>query len=188
MRFGLREILFFAVLLGLPVAAYFFVFQPVNLQIEQVRRENTVKQAKLDKLEVARHIQNLGNEIKKLDASIKLFEAKLPAERETEIILKEVWQLATEHGLRPRSVRTDKSIKNALYSELPIRMEIIGNFDGFYSFLLDLEKLSRITRIPELSLEKMRDTEGNMTATFTLSIFFEPQSARHTDRDARGNL
>ncbi|MFA7238310.1 MAG: type 4a pilus biogenesis protein PilO [Phycisphaeraceae bacterium] len=183
MRFGLREILFFAVLLGLPVAAYFFVFQPVNLQIDQVHRENATKQAKLDKLEVARHIENVGNEIKKLDQSIQLFEAKLPAEKETEVILREVWQLAAQHGLRPKSVRTDKSIQNTLYSELPIKMEILGDFDGFYSFLLDLEKLSRITRIPDLTLKKMRDTEGHMTATFTLSIFFEPRQAGHKDKD-----
>jgi len=176
MRFGFREIVFVVVLLGLPVAAFFFVFEPVNGQIDQVRRENAVKQAKLEKLEVARHIEDLGNEIEKLDEAIAMFEAKLPAEKEVEVILKEVWQLATERGLRPRSVRTGKPVRAAMYNELPIRMEIIGDFDGFYAFLLDLERLDRITRVPDVKLEKLRDTEGHMQAAFTLSIFFEPQT------------
>jgi len=180
MRFGFREIVFIVVLLGLPVAAYFFVFEPVNGQIEQVRKENAVKQAKLDKLEVARHIEDLGNEIEKLDEAIAMFEAKLPAEKEVEVILKEVWQLATERGLRPRSVRTGKPVRSVMYDELPIKMEIIGDFDGFYAFLLDLERLDRITRVPDLELEKLRDTEGHMKAAFTLSIFFEPHAKAST--------
>jgi len=174
MRFGFREIVFIVVLLGLPVAAYFFVFEPVNGQIDQVRKENATKQAKLDKLEVARHIEDLGNEIEKLDQAIAMFEAKLPAEKEVEVILREVWQLATERGLRPRSVRTGKPVRSVMYNELPIKMEIIGDFDGFYAFLLDLERLDRITRVPDVKLEKLRDTEGHMQASFTLSIFFEP--------------
>jgi len=178
MRMGYREILFFLVLLGLPVAAFFFVFQPVNDEIDQVRRENAVKQAKLDRLEVARHIEDLGNEIEKLDDAIEMFEAKLPAEREVEVILKEVWRLATEHGLRPKSIRTDKPVMAAMHNELPIKMEILGDFDGYYSFLLDLERLSRITRIPDMKLKKLTDTEGHMKASFTLSIFFEKANAK----------
>ncbi len=173
MRLGYREILFFMVLLGLPVAAFMFVFEPVNEEIDQVRRENAAKQAKLDKLEVTRHIQDLGNEIQKLDEAISMFEAKLPAEKEVEVILKEVWRLASEHGLRPKSIRTEKPVESAMHNELPIKMEILGDFDGYYSFLLDLERLSRITRIPEMKLIKLKDTQGHMKASFTLSIFFE---------------
>lgn len=178
MRFGYREILFVLVLLGMPVAAFIFVFRPVNAEIEQVRRENSVKQAKLDRLEVTRHIQNLGAEIEKLDQAIEMFEAKLPAEKEVEVILKEVWRLASENGLRPKSIRTEKAVNASLHNELPIRMEILGDFDGFYSFLLDLERLSRITRIPDMQLKKLTDTEGHMKATFTLSIFFEKQEGQ----------
>ena len=176
MRFGFREVVFVVVLLGLPVAAYFFVFEPVNGQIDQVRRENAIKQAKLEKLEVARHIKDLGDEIAKLDEAIAMFEAKLPAEKEVEVILREVWQLASERGLRPRSIRTGKPVRSPMYNELPIKMEILGDFDGFYAFLLDLERLDRITRIPDIKLEKLPDTEGHMKAAFTLSIFFEPQA------------
>ena len=176
MRFGFRELVFFVVLLGLPVAAYLFVYQPVNRQIEQVRQQNAKKQAKLEKLEVARHIEDLGEEIRKLDEAIEMFEGKLPAEKEVEVILKEVWELATRQGLRPRSIRTEQPIDSAGYSELPIEMEIHGDFDGFYSFLLDLERLDRITRITEMELDKIHDSEGHMEATFTLSIYFEPKS------------
>ena len=175
MRFGLREVLFFLVLLGLPVAAYVFVFQPINNEIETVRKENSVKQAKLERLEVTQHLENLNGEIGKLGEAIKLFEAKLPAEKEVEVILREVWRMASNRGLRPRSVRTQDPEQSSLYGELPIKMEILGDFDGFYAFLLDLEQLSRITRISDMQMTRLKDEQGHMKAEFTLSIFFEPQ-------------
>jgi type IV pilus assembly protein PilO len=176
MRFGLRELVFLCVLLGLPVAAYFFVFAPSNKQIDQVRLENAAKQAKLEQLQVARHIEDLGQEIEKLAAAIDMFEAKLPAAKEVDVILQEVWQVATQRGLRSKSVRPDLHIQSPAYNELPIKMKMMGDFKGFYGFLLDLEKLPRLTRIHDMKLKRLKDTDGHIEAAFTLSIYFEPQA------------
>jgi len=186
MKFGLRELILLVVLLTMPVASYVFVFQPTNQKISQARREILVKQQKLRQLERAtRHIEDLGREIERLTEAIQVFEAKLPAEKEVEVILKNVWQLAARHGLKPKSVRAEEPEKSARYSELPLKMVIVGDFDGFYSFLLELEKLSRITRIPDMALSKMRSrrtkADGQMEAAFTLSIFFEPQSQNESE-------
>lgn len=178
MRFGFRELLFILVLIAMPVASWWFVFKPKNEHISAAEREMLAKQQKLQQLQLAtKQIENLGEEIDKLTKAIELFEAKLPAEKEVEVILKEVWQVAAKHELKPRSVRADKPIKAARYSELPLKMVIAGDFDGFYAFLLDLEKLSRITRVPDMVLDKLeKGDDGQMEATFTLSIFFEPQA------------
>ena len=176
MRFGMREFIFVLLLLAMPVAAYFFVFEPRNVQIAEARGEIQQKQLKLAQLEAAtRDIADLGQEIDKLSEAVSLFEQKLPAEREVEVILKQVWELAAKHDLKPKSVRTDKPIKNAQYAEMPIKMTILGNFDGFYSFLLELEKMRRVTRTPEMKLKKIPNQEGQMQADVVLSIFFDPQ-------------
>ena len=175
MRFGLRELVFILLLLAMPVAANFFVFQPRNSQIAEARAEILEKQTKLRDLEAkTKSMVDLGAEIDRLSEAIVEFEEKLPAQREVEVILKEVWELAATHQLTPKSVRTDKILKTDHYGELPIKLEIIGLFDGFYSFLIDLEKLSRITRMPTMKLKTLlREGEGFMQADVVLSIFFE---------------
>lgn len=176
MRFGNREIIFLLLLAVTPVAAYFYVFEPRNEQIAAARAEIARKQDKLRKLEAATmDIADLGAEIDKLTQAVAMFEQKLPAEREVEVVLREVWQLASKHELTPRSVRTDKPVAAAQYSELPIRMTIVGNFDGFYAFLLELENLPRITRMPKMELKKLADDdhEGRMQADVVLTVFFE---------------
>ena len=52
-------------------------------------------------------------------------------------------------------------------------MTIAGDFDDFYKFLLSVENLDRITRLPEMEMEKADKQDGAMEATFTLSIYFQ---------------
>ena len=186
MRFGFREFVFVVLLLAMPVASYFFVFQPRSARDAEALAEIRKKQQKLDQLEAAtKNMLDLGEEIDKLSEAIAVFEQKLPEQREVEVILEEVWKLAAAHSLKPKSVRTDKIAGTAHYAELPIKMEIIGDFDGFYSFLLSLEKLPRITRMPEMKLKKIEGEEGKMTADITLSIFFEEsRSKRNASKGA----
>jgi len=185
MRFGIREVVFMLVLLAMPVAAYLFVFQPRNEQISVARAEVAQKQAKLQQLEAAtKTIADLGAEIDRLSEAVSVFEQRLPAQQEVEVILKEVWELAARNKLTPRSVRTDKPVPMARYSELPIRMEIVGDFEGFYKFMLELEKLPRITRMPNITLKRLVNSDhGQMQANVVLSIFFEandPNAARRS--------
>jgi len=179
MQFGPREAAFILLLLAMPVAAYFFVFQPRAVEVAQARAEIGAKQGKLTELEAAtRSIDDLGQEIDELNDAIALFEQKLPAQRDVETVLRDVWRLAAENKLTPKSVRTDKMIKSAQYTELPIKMTIVGDFAGFYTFLQELEKLPRITRTPDLKLEKQKDDTGMMQAEMVLSIFFEGEKPK----------
>jgi type IV pilus assembly protein PilO len=183
MQFGLREATFILLLLAMPVAAYFFVFQPRATQISEARTEIASKQGKLRELEAAtKSIEDLGDEIDKLREAIELFEKKLPAQRDVEVVLRDVWRLAAENNLTPKSVRTDKIVDSAQYAELPIKMTIIGDFSGFYTFLQELEKLPRITRTPSMKLEKLDKGEGEMQADMVLSIFFEGDNRRASAR------
>jgi len=186
MRFGLRELLFLLLLLAMPVAAWWFVFNPRNVQIAEDITLIEKKEQKLRALtDATRNTPNLGEEIDRLSEAIDLFEQQLPNDREVEVIIKEVWQLATARKLTPLSIRTDKPSHSGQFSELPIQMKIAGDFDGFYQLLLDIEKLPRISRIPKLELEKAKSRDrdkGQMVAELTLSIFFE----REVDEETTG--
>lgn len=175
MRFGFRELVFILLLMAVPAAAYFFVFSPRNVQIAQMRDEIRIKRAKLEQLSQATaSMKDLGAEIDRLTQAVKVFEQKLPAQREVEVLLNQATELAGKQRLGVKSLRTDKAVAAAQYSEQPIKMVIVGDFDGFYSFLLDLERLKRITRMNQMQLKRIQNDEGQMQAEITLSIFFDP--------------
>lgn len=185
MRFGLREAVFLLVLLGMPLAAWWFEFRDNNQRIQQIEDEIADDREKLRQLEQAtQSVDDLGQEIERLTKAIEMFEEKLPAEEEVDVILRQITNVADRHDLDARSVRARKPVESARYSERPLEMVISGDFDGFYAFLLDLERLSRITRVPEMQLRKLRQKgDGQMEAKFILKIFFEPKAGDSDNND-----
>ncbi len=186
MRFGIRELIFLIVLLAVPVASYLYVFKPRNAEIRQAHVEIEIKQAKLRKLrEVADKIDDLGLAIEQGREAVKVIEAKLPSQQDVEVILQDIWELAKLRRLTVKSIKSERPVPAALYMEQPLKVIMEGEFDGFYEFLLQLEKLPRITRIHRMKLERLaapgRPDQGNgapgmMKAEFSLSIYFEPRS------------
>jgi type IV pilus assembly protein PilO len=177
MRFGIREILFVVVILGLLGSGY-FCLSNMGDDKQALRRDVQAKQKALADLQQSTAgISDLGRKIADLQKAIAFFESKLPQHKEMDKVLKEVWQLATANNLNTRTIKPLKSERGPNYSEQPIQMSLSGDFDGFYAFLLQLEKLPRITRITQMQLQKIPDRDGQMQAQLTLSIFFEPELA-----------
>ncbi len=181
MRFGVREVLFILVLLAVPVAAFWFVFKPRNEDIAAAQAEIAAKRQTLERLnEASMKIKNLGEAIERGQEAIEVIEAKLPAEQSVDEVLRQASEIANRHNLRIKSVTPEKKVPASQYMELPIKWELSGNFDGFYEFLLNLEQLPRLTQIRNLNIKRTEQDEGEMTATFTLSIYFQPRTAPTT--------
>lgn len=188
MQLGFRELIFLAVLLAVPIAAYVYVFKPRNTEILEAREEIALKQARLDQLaQVVAKIEDIGDAIETGQQSIELIEAKLPREQDVEGVLEQISQIAERNKLVIRSITPDAPVPAAMYMELPLRLAMDGQFDGFYQFLLEVENLPRITRIHNMEMKRSESRTGpnrsdlppgSTRAEFTLSIYFEPQDAR----------
>jgi type IV pilus assembly protein PilO len=182
MKFGIREIIFVALMLGLLGGTYLFVFSKTNSKREALVKDMAQKRKMLNDLHAATAgIEDMNAKIDDLTKAIKFFEGKLPQEKDVGDILQQIWDMAKLNNLQSRTVKPDNNNKQqdqgAAYCELPIQVSLSGDFNGFYAFLLQLEKLQRITRVTQLKLEKIDEHDGEATASMTLSIFFEPQRA-----------
>jgi len=174
MRFGIREFVLLGILLAMPLSSYWLVFRPQNQEIEQAEREIEHKRAMLEKLQVATSrsdtLEGANEEIRQ---GIQAIEARLPSGKEIGSIVREVSRLAVQSGLEQPGMTSGVPIRGSLYWEQPINMTLKGDFDGFYEFLLALEQMPRITRIPDMEIIRSRDRDGHLEAEFTLSIYFE---------------
>ncbi len=175
---GLRKIVFFVLLVGLAFVAHTYMIKPANENLVKQRAMVEQKLAKLGELERATATaENLNEQLEQMEDAINYFESKLPPTSEIHTVLENVTVIAQRRGLIPKTIRTLKRTENSGYIEQPLKMELHGDFNSYYSFLLDLEKLDRITKIRELSLKKMLNREGQIEATFVISIFFQDSNA-----------
>ena len=174
MNNDLRKLIFFVLTLGMTSASYIFMIKPANADLARQREKLEQKTIKLRELETAPSVlEELENKIANLEKSINVLESKLPGENEIHTVLENVTVIAQRHGLVPKTIRTLKQKQNSGYIEQPIKMELHGDFKSYYSFLLSLEKLDRITSISEMVLKSDSDKEGNTEASFVVSIFFQ---------------
>jgi type IV pilus assembly protein PilO len=190
MKFGLRELVFLIVLLSVPVASFVFVFKPRNAEIKQASSEIEHKTEKLEQLrEVSRRIENIGVAIEEWRAAVEEIEQKLPSEQGIEEILEQVWNLTKKNELIILATHAEPAVPAASYMELPLKIEMTGNFDGFYQFLLELEQLQRITRVHQLKIwraglakrtgrnrnnpNEEAPPPGAIETEFILSIYYE---------------
>lgn len=177
MKLGLRELLFLILLLAVPTGAYFWIYKPANQRIEQQRQEIEAKVQKLESLRKALGgIEDLGAEVEKLQEAVTFFEAKLPKHHEIHRVLEKVTRIAEKHQLETKLFKTLKPEPFAAYSEQPIEMTLEGDFDSFYQFLLELEKMPRITKIKVMQMEKDTKKEGVTKSDMEISIYFDSKS------------
>ena len=142
--------------------------------LSKQRADMEKQKSKLNELERATTTaEDLTEQLKKIEEAIDVFESKLPPSSEIHTVLENVTLIAQRHGLTPKTIRTLKNEENRGYIEQPLEMELDGNFNSYYAFLLELEKLDRITKIRELSLHKKSKEEGQTEARFIMSIFFQ---------------
>jgi type IV pilus assembly protein PilO len=168
--------MFVCVLLGMLAWTY---MDFMKKQVDRRNLDGETEQIRTDLVQLKQAtagIEDLGRKIDDLQKAIDFFESKLPQEKEMDKILAEVSQMADANALQTKTVKTLKSERTANYSEQPIQMSLSGDFNGFYAFLLQLEKLARITRVTQMNLQKIDEHDGQMQAQMTLSIYFEPEN------------
>ncbi len=174
---GLRKVIFFVLLLAVVWVAYQYMIKPANRNLAEQRKRCFTKMAKLAEFEKATGTAaGLAKQLDQLQKAIGFFESKLPPKSKIHEVLEQVTVIAQKHSLYPKTIRALTEKDNSGYVEQPLKMELVGNFNSFYSFLLELERLPRIMKIRELGLEKLKGSEGQITADFIVSIFFQNTS------------
>lgn len=180
MRIGPREALLLAILTAVPLASFFLVFKPRNTEIAQAMKEIEHKRQMLLKVqESTARKETLEQQITDAQEKIRLIEAKLPTQKEVDAIVRSISDLAVKCGLQPPAIESEKPLRAALYMEQPLRVKIRGPFrdgdNGFYPFIVKLEDLPRITRIPTMKITRLRGSDAIMEAEFVLSIYYQPE-------------
>jgi type IV pilus assembly protein PilO len=183
---GLAKIIFFVLLMGITYAADRYLIRPADHQLAEQKARVEAKLSKLKEFEEAAvTFKGLTKQLDELQEAIDFFESKLPPRGEIHTVLEQLTVSAQKHGLHPKTIRTlEQKVGNVSshetgssgqprYIEQPLEMELVGNFNSFYEFLLELEKLPRIMKLRQLKLAKQAGSEGDITATFIVSVFFQ---------------
>jgi len=189
MKKDIRKVIFSIVLFGLIFISYQYMIKSINSDFKRRRTEILTKSNKLDKLT---HIDGsekaifaakyLSGQVDHLKEIVELLEERLPLESDIHRVLEQVTLIAQKHGLKPKTIRTLNKRESNGYMEQPLKLQLVGDFNSFYSYLLELEKLPQMMKIRELKVRKLKSNDngkqsGSITADFVIGIFFQEEDS-----------
>jgi type IV pilus assembly protein PilO len=174
---GVRNLLFTLIMVGLLAGAWYFVFPKATDQIARLRADTQNKQTQLDQVERAlRDVEDVEKEMNDLKAKADMFDNKLPSAGDVQVILAQITAFGKKNKLDVKAVRTLRTDKMGNYMEDQMGMTVSGDFRQLYQFLLDIERMDRITRLGKIQLSRLKE-EGAVSAELSLSIFYVPDAA-----------
>jgi type IV pilus assembly protein PilO len=164
---GRWPLLFRAVAVGLIfvlVAAggtYYFVWRDKIPQLEQVERQETDLRATFEsRQELAANLEDYQAQLVEVEQTFGAMLRQLPGETEVPSLLVDISQTGLAAGLEERLFQPMSEVTREAYSELPIRMQVVGTYHELGNFVSGVVALPRIVTLHDISLRPEPQREG----------------------------
>jgi type IV pilus assembly protein PilO len=143
------------------VIGYFFLFyQEKNQQLKDLRAQELELQRKLSEVRsVAANISAFESEIADLEIKLKTALRQLPNEKELEVLLTDISNLGKTAGVEIKSFKRSEEVIHDFYAEVPIQIELEGEFHDIAQFFDLMSKLPRIVNMGALTIGVTREDE-----------------------------
>jgi type IV pilus assembly protein PilO len=175
--FGPKILVLLAVLIAIPVAGYFFLWQDQIAEIEKgVAQEETLKKDYLAKKTQAVNLDLHKQQLREIDTQFGALLKQLPNKAQMDALLVDINQAGLSRGLQFELFRpAGGESAREFYSERPISLKLIGTYHDMGGFAADVGQLPRIVTLGDVSIEAGKD--GNLTMDVTARTF------RYLDED-----
>ncbi|MBU2114051.1 MAG: type 4a pilus biogenesis protein PilO [Gammaproteobacteria bacterium] len=150
----------FAVLLAalVSILSYFLL---VDSKIDELASAQT-KEVELRQLYRTRYASAVNLDLYKqqmieMEQTFSFLLKQLPTTHETPGLLDDITYVGTTSGLTFIRINWEPEIEKEFYTELPIKIEVIGDYHQFGSFVSEVAKLPRIVSLHDFAIQTEKD-------------------------------
>src|SRR3990170_784012 len=175
--FAPKILVLIAILILIPVAGYFGVWQGQIEELEKGKQqEDTLKKDYLAKKTQAVNLDLHKQQLREIDTQFGALLKQLPNKSQMDALLVDINQAGLSRGLQFELFKpAPNEAAREFYSELPILVKVVGTYHDMGAFAADVGQLPRIVTLNNVSIEAGRD--GNLTMNVTARTF------RYLDED-----
>ncbi len=175
--FAPKILVLIAILILIPVAGYFGVWQGQIEELEKGKQqENTLKKDYLAKKTQAVNLDLHKQQLREIDTQFGALLKQLPNKSQMDALLVDINQAGLSRGLQFELFKPAASeAVREFYSELPIQVKVVGTYHDMGAFAADVGQLPRIVTLNNVSIDAGKD--GNLTMDVTARTF------RYLDED-----
>lgn len=161
---------------------YFFFYRPKKADLVDLKADLTeVRHEKMEKEKIVADLDQFNREVIDLERRLHDALSQLPNEKEIDQILTQLARLIVDSGLSLNKFSVMPEVRRQLYNEVPIALEISGNYHNIALFFDKASKLKRIINFSSLNLGSAKEDTGetiiDVTCTATTFRFVKSGAA-----------
>jgi len=138
---------------------YVGFYQDSSLELDRLRGEEANLQRKLSEVRlIAGNIAAFETEIEGLEIKLKKALRQLPNEKQLEVLLTDISNLGKTAGVEIRSFQRQDEIFHDFYAEVPIAIQLDGEYHDIGKFFELLSKLKRIVNMGALKISVAKES------------------------------
>jgi type IV pilus assembly protein PilO len=158
-RYGLMGAVALLVVLGY----YAMVYRDANQRYESLRAQELELERRLSEVRsVAANLQDFEDEISRLELKLSSVLRQLPDKKELEVLLTDISNLGKQSGIEIKSFKRKEEVDHGFYAEVPIDIELEGEYHDVAHFF---DMLGRLPRIVNMGSIKTKVAGENLEAT-----------------------
>lgn len=140
---------------------YYFVWRTKIPQLEQVQREEQDLRATFEsRQKLAANLEAYKAQLAEVEQTFGAMLRQLPGETEVPSLLVDISQTGLAAGLEERLFQPLSEVSREAYSELPIRMQVVGTYHELGDFVSGVVALPRIVTLHDISLKPEQQRAG----------------------------
>ena len=154
-----------AAIVLLVAGGYFFlVYQEAGDNLTALRAREMELQRKLSEVRsIAANIGAFEEEIAVLEVRLQKVLRQLPDDKELEVVLSDISNLGKAAGIEIKSFQRRDEVVHGFYAEVPISLEIEGEYHSIGRFFDMLARLPRIVNMGAIDMKVARESlEGTL--------------------------
>lgn len=180
------------ILVSVMVAAagiYYITIDQLNELEKSELKEKDLKKSFEAKQKVAINLTDYREQLKQIEASLGEMIRQMPTKAEVANLLIDISQTGLASGLEFRLFKPVSTIRKDFYSELPIKIEVIGKYEELGLFISGLASLPRIVTVHNVEItpeKRSTDKIPLLTMNATIKTYNEETSAVVKKKKGRG--
>ena len=156
-----------AIAIGVPLlvllAYYFLIVSPRTVRTAQLATHIEEMQQERDKKKLeAEQMPERQKEVDALDKQLKFALTRLPDEKEIPELLSSISNLGRDSGLEILVFRQLPEGYQEFYAEVPVEMQVRGNYHQVAQFLDRVGKLDRIVNVSNIALKAPKNVDESV--------------------------